>query len=219
LFGVAPRFDAPETAHVLEASALGLRIVGSQPGLVSYLDAYARDVNSRLPADGGLAETGEPMTAERRQDPACIFCQIVAGARAAEIVFESATTVAFLDRFPVARGHTLVVPRQHAATLLELDRGAVGALFGSVSEVVESLAERLRPTGFNVGWNHGAAAGQHVFHLHVHILPRFHGGGSGVQAVGEGAPEGPLEEIAEIIRGGRAPRQGDASQLAGKMTR
>lgn len=144
------------------------------------------------------------MTIADRRDPECLICQIVAGDRPAEIVFESPTTIAFLDRFPVARGHTLVVPRQHASTLLQLDDGAAGALFGSVVEVVERLAESLRPAGFNVGWNHGAAAGQHVFHLHVHVLPRFRDGGSGVQAVGEGPPGVPLEETAGIIRGARA---------------
>ncbi|HYQ80757.1 MAG TPA: HIT domain-containing protein [Anaeromyxobacteraceae bacterium] len=143
------------------------------------------------------------MTVQDRRDPECLFCQIVAGARRAEVVFETPATVAFLDRFPVARGHTLVVPRQHAATLLQLDDGAAGALFGSVVEVVEKLAESLHPAGFNVGWNHGAAAGQHVFHLHVHVLPRFSPGGSGVQAIGEGgAATVSLGEIAAIIRGG-----------------
>ncbi len=150
------------------------------------------------------------------RDPACLFCQIVAGARPAEVVLETAATVAFLDRFPAARGHTLVVPRQHASTLLQLDEGAAGALFGSVVEVVERLTESLRPAGFNVGWNHGAAAGQHVFHLHVHVLPRFRDGGSGVQAVGEGPPQIPLEEIAEIIRCGGA-RPGRRRRLAGRL--
>jgi len=144
------------------------------------------------------------MTVPDRRDPDCLFCQIVAGARPAEIVLESASTIAFLDRFPVAPGHTLVLPRQHASTLLQLDDGAAGALFGSVVEVVERLTEALHPAGFNVGWNHGAAAGQHVFHLHVHVLPRFRDGGCGVQAVGEGPPGAPLEEIAGIIRGARA---------------
>jgi len=53
---------------------------------------------------------------------------------------------------------------------------------------------------FNVGWNHGAAAGQHVFHLHVHVLPRYVGGGRGVQALGGGAAPEDLEAVAEAIR-------------------
>lgn len=142
------------------------------------------------------------MTSEILPDPRCLFCQIIAGARPADVVYESATTLAFLDRFPTARGHTLVVPKQHASTLLELDDGAAGALFGSVVHVLERLSRALRPAGFNVGWNHGAAAGQHVFHLHVHILPRAGAGGSGVQALGDGAPGEPLAEIADLIRAG-----------------
>lgn len=141
----------------------------------------------------------------RPPDPQCLFCQIVAGARPAEVVFEDPTTIAFLDRYPAARGHTLVVPRQHAATVLELEEGAAAALFRSLVDVVDRLNESLQPAGFNVGWNHGGAAGQHVFHVHVHVLPRFQGGGSGVQALGEGASAGELAEIAEAIRRGRPP--------------
>lgn len=132
----------------------------------------------------------------------CIFCQIIAGAKAAEVVFQSPSTIAFLDRFPVAPGHTLVVPRQHAPTLLDLDEGAAGALFGSVVEVVSLLSSTLAPAGFNVGWNHGAAAGQHVFHLHVHVLPRFRAGGSGIQAVGEGVRGNDLARVAATVRAG-----------------
>lgn len=145
------------------------------------------------------------MTAAPSTD--CLFCQIVAGHRPAEIVFESKSAVAFLDRFPVARGHTLVVPRRHAPTALELDEGATGGLFAAVVEVLDRLQSALHPLGFNVGWNHGAAAGQHVFHLHVHLMPRFERGGGGVQAVGEGVQGADLVQLAGLIRG--APPRGE----------
>jgi len=141
---------------------------------------------------------------ETQQAPECIFCQIVAGARRAEVVYRSESSIAFLDRAPAAVGHTLVVPRRHASTLLDLDAGAAGALFGAVVEVVELLAATLGPTGFNVGWNHGAVAGQQVFHLHVHVLPRFRGGGAGIQALGEGTRETDLARVAAQVRAGRA---------------
>lgn len=143
------------------------------------------------------------MNPEPSAAPACIFCQIISRERPAEVVFESPSTIAFLDTFPAARGHTLVVPKLHAATLLDLDEGAAGALFGSLFEVVDLLRETLDPVGFNVGWNHGAAAGQHVFHLHVHVLPRFDGGGTGIQAVGEGAGGVDLHQVAERVRRGQ----------------
>jgi len=153
------------------------------------------------------------MTEAQPQDPTCLFCQIAGGIRPAEVVYQSSSAVAFLDRFPTARGHTLVVPRQHAPSLLQLDEGAAGALFGSVVEVLERLEGALHPAGFNIGWNQGAVAGQTIFHLHVHVMPRFGGGGAGVQAVGEGSPREPLEQIAEGIR--RARRGAAARATAG----
>jgi histidine triad (HIT) family protein len=132
----------------------------------------------------------------------CIFCQIAAGSMKAEVVYDSPEAIAFLDRFPAARGHTMVVPKVHAPTLLDLDDSAVGGLFLAVKTVVRKVNDALRPTAFHVGWNHGAAAGQHVFHLHVHILPRFSEGGRGIQLLGEGADGADVAELAAVIRRG-----------------
>ncbi len=130
----------------------------------------------------------------------CLFCRIAAGTLPANLVHETPGAVAFLDRSPSARGHTLVVPRAHAANLLELDDGAVGDLFLAVKEVVRKLDAALHPRAFNVGWNHGEAAGQAVFHLHVHVLPRT-SPGRPVQALGEGGGRGDLAALAAAIRG------------------
>lgn len=129
----------------------------------------------------------------------CIFCRIAAGAARAEIVHESRDAVAFLDTFPSARGHVLVVPRAHAATLLELEDAAVGGLFLGLKATMRKVNDALHPTALHVGWNHGRGAGQHVFHLHVHVLPRF-SPGRGIQQIGEGAGRVDLSEIAEAIR-------------------
>lgn len=130
----------------------------------------------------------------------CIFCRIASGAARAEIVHAAPGAVAFLDTSPVARGHVMVIPRSHAATLLELDDGAVGELFLAVKTVVRKVNDALGPTSFHVGWNHGRAAGQHVLHLHVHVLPRFSASGRGIQVLGEGPGPVNLPEIAEAIR-------------------
>lgn len=130
----------------------------------------------------------------------CTFCQIAAGTMPAEVVFEAPGALAFLDKFPSARGHTLVIPRAHAPTLLELDDEAVGDLFRAVKAVTRKVRDALGPIAFNIGWNHGRAAGQHVFHLHVHILPRYAEGGRGVQSVGAGGERGGLSELAAAIR-------------------
>ena len=130
----------------------------------------------------------------------CIFCRIVAGAMPAEVVYEAEGALAFLDTFPSARGHALVIPRAHAPTLLDLEDEGVDHLFRAVKAVTRKLGAALGPKGFNIGWNHGAAAGQHVFHLHVHILPRYAEGGRGVQSVGLGGTVGGLSDIAAAIR-------------------
>jgi histidine triad (HIT) family protein len=130
----------------------------------------------------------------------CIFCEIVAGRIAAEVVHESHGAVAFLDVFPAARGHVLVVPRVHAPTLLDLDDAAVGDLFQAVKAVQARVQRALQPLGMNVGWNHGRPAGQHVHHLHVHVLPRFEHGGRGIQVMGTGGDRGELPTVAAAIR-------------------
>lgn len=130
----------------------------------------------------------------------CLFCRIVAGTTPGHLVHEGPGAVAFLDAFPAARPHVLVVPRAHAATLLDLDDDALGELFRTVKRVQQKVQSAFRPLGFNVGWNHGAAAGQHVMHLHVHVLPRYADGGRGVQALGAGGDRGELAELAAALR-------------------
>ncbi len=129
----------------------------------------------------------------------CIFCGIAAGETRAEVVLETPDAIAFLDVHPAARGHVVVIPKVHAATLPELADGAVGGLFLAVKTVMRKVSDALRPAGMHVGWNHGRDAGQHVFHLHVHVLPRQRPG-RGVQALGEGGGGASLPEIAEAIR-------------------
>jgi histidine triad (HIT) family protein len=129
----------------------------------------------------------------------CLFCRIIAGQISAERVYEGEAALAFLDVFPVAEGHTLVVPKVHAANLIELDAQPMGELFLAVKAVMVKLTKALQPSAFHVGWNHGRAAGQHVFHLHVHVLPR-QTPGPGIQSLGEGKSARSLAEIASAIR-------------------
>jgi len=130
----------------------------------------------------------------------CIFCKVVSAELQTSLVYESAAAVAFLDKYPATRGHTLVIPRHHAPTLLDLPDEHVEGLFRAVKEVQAKVSRALEPIAFNVGWNHGRAAGQHVLHLHVHVLPRYAAGGRGVQALGEGAARMDLAAVAESIR-------------------
>lgn len=131
----------------------------------------------------------------------CIFCEIAAGTMKAEIVHETPDAIAFLDRYPAARGHVVIIPRAHAPSLPELEDAAAAGLFRAVKDVMRKVTAALAPAGMNVGWNHGRAAGQVVPHLHVHVLPRFADGGRGVQVMGEGGATADPAELRRAIRG------------------
>jgi histidine triad (HIT) family protein len=105
----------------------------------------------------------------------CVFCEIVAGVCPARVVLRDEHAVAFLDRGPAARGHTLVVPRVHVRTLAEAPREVAGWVFAAASDVARLLTERLAPDGLTVVQSNEHAGWQDVFHLHVHVVPRWDG--------------------------------------------
>jgi diadenosine tetraphosphate (Ap4A) HIT family hydrolase len=88
---------------------------------------------------------------------------------------ESALSLALRDGYPVSPGHTLVVPRRHVGSLFELSPAERDDLFAMVARARERLAAEMAPAGYNVGVNDGAAAGQTVPHVHVHLIPRYDG--------------------------------------------
>jgi diadenosine tetraphosphate (Ap4A) HIT family hydrolase len=104
-------------------------------------------------------------------DPACPFCN-----PAPDRVFHTSELVlALWDAFPVSPGHALIVPKRHVASWFDATPGECRELTETV-ERVRAIVERThQPHGFNVGWNDGRAAGQTVFHLHVHVIPRYEG--------------------------------------------
>lgn len=83
--------------------------------------------------------------------------------------------IAILDGYPVSPGHTLILPKRHFASLFEATDEERAALFDLLDEVCRRLKPELQPDGFNIGINDGAAAGQTVFHLHIHVIPRYVG--------------------------------------------
>jgi len=101
----------------------------------------------------------------------CVFCDIVARRAPAYVVYEDASTIAFLDIFPFTRGHLLVVPKRHGARLTDLPFDDQMALIRTLDELCRR-AERLTPD-YNLALNAGARAGQVVFHVHFHIIPRY----------------------------------------------
>ncbi len=86
---------------------------------------------------------------------------------------EDAETVAFLDIHPLTNGHTLVIPREHAATVFELSPTAGEAVMRATIKVARALREQLQPDGLNLLQSNGRAAGQTVSHFHFHLVPRW----------------------------------------------
>ena len=132
----------------------------------------------------------------------CLFCSIAKKEIPAEVIYEDAANMAFLDIHPKAPGHTMVIPKVHVENILELKRPDIGPLFGAVKEVTAKLNRVFGPAGFSIGINHGKAGGQVVDHLHVHVIPRFsNDGGGSIHSVVENPPKESIKKIAQKIRG------------------
>jgi len=107
----------------------------------------------------------------------CIFCAIVSGAAPSERVFEDERTVAFLDINPATDGHTLVVPKAHATDIWELSHEDAVAVMAAAVRVARAARESLACDGLNLVQANGRAGWQHVFHFHLHVVPRYDGDG------------------------------------------
>ncbi|MBP5939933.1 HIT family protein [Streptomyces acidiscabies] len=132
---------------------------------------------------------------------ACVFCDIVAGSGSARIVYEDEWTVAFLPLYPAAVGHTLLVPRTHVRDLWDLGAADAHCLTTALLHLAPALRRALAPDGLNVVNSAGAAATQTVFHLHAHLVPRWHGDAFGpLWPARSQRPAQQDERVAELIR-------------------
>jgi histidine triad (HIT) family protein len=132
----------------------------------------------------------------------CVFCKIVAGQIPSTRVFEDEHTLAFMDLGHVNPGHTLVAVKKHAANVFELDEAQAEAIARAIVKVSRALKKTFDPEGLSVYQANGKAAGQTVFHYHVHLLPRHAGDGMELVWPVKNPPREKLEEYAAKIRGG-----------------
>ncbi|MFH1390896.1 MAG: HIT family protein [Candidatus Diapherotrites archaeon] len=107
----------------------------------------------------------------------CIFCKIGEGEIPAKKIYEDQNTIAFLDVFPAAKGHSLIIPKKHYATLLDIPEMELKEVIQIVQKIGAAVMKATQADGFNVLQNNKEAAGQVVPHLHFHIVPRFKGDG------------------------------------------
>ena len=130
----------------------------------------------------------------------CVFCRIVAGQIPSTMVYEDEQTLAFMDIGQVNPGHVLVAARRHAANLYELDEGQAEAVARACLKVSKAIKDSFNPEGLSIYQANGKAAGQTVFHYHVHLLPRHAGDGMELTWPVKNPPRETLEAYAAQIR-------------------
>jgi histidine triad (HIT) family protein len=106
------------------------------------------------------------------KDEECIFCQIVEKKIPSQILFENDTNLAFLDIFPISKGHTIVIPKNHYNNLEDIPVNELADLFEIVKNISNIIYKKLKIDGYNILQNNFSAAGQVINHFHVHIIPR-----------------------------------------------
>jgi diadenosine tetraphosphate (Ap4A) HIT family hydrolase len=105
----------------------------------------------------------------------CIFCRIVHRDAPASVVYEDELVMAFMDIRPVSEGHTLIIPKQHYADIFDTPKELIAATHEATKKIAGAVKVATKADGISIIQQNGAAAGQDIFHLHVHVIPRFEG--------------------------------------------
>jgi histidine triad (HIT) family protein len=130
----------------------------------------------------------------------CVFCRIVAKEIPATVVHEDEHTLSFMDIGQVNPGHVLVALKKHAENIFALEDAQAAAVFRASAKVARAIRAAFEPQGLSVYQANGAAAGQTVFHLHIHLVPRYEGDGMALTWPVKNPPREKLADYAEKIR-------------------
>lgn len=103
----------------------------------------------------------------------CLFCKIINGDIPSVKIYEDEHCYAFMDIMPLTKGHTLLIPKTHVENVFELTEDIAKNLFAAAPKVANAIKAAFNPIGLNIVNNNGAAAGQSVFHYHLHFIPRY----------------------------------------------
>ncbi|MCI8416766.1 MAG: HIT family protein [Lachnospiraceae bacterium] len=134
------------------------------------------------------------------KDSTCIFCKIANGEIPSSTIYEDEDFRVFLDLGPAAKGHALIVPKEHYASIYELEDTLCSRVFLLAKKLALRMREVLHCDGINIMQNNGPVAGQTVFHFHLHLIPRYEGDSAGIRwNPGNVTPE-ELAELVEILR-------------------
>ena len=132
-------------------------------------------------------------------DTNCIFCKIIAGEIPADKVYEDADTVVMLDIKPINPGHLLVMPKEHHVNAYDLPSELIASMMKVAQKMALAQQKALGVENVNVYMNNGSAAGQMVFHAHIHVIPRHENDGYGLWH-GKAYEDGRAKEVADKIK-------------------
>lgn len=133
------------------------------------------------------------------KDSNCIFCKITSGEIPSHTIYEDESFKVIFDISPATKGHAIIIPKNHAKNIFELSEEDASKIFVVAKKVASALNEVLQCDGFNILQNNGKVAGQTVFHLHVHLIPRYKDDNL-VLSWKQGDPAKELDEIAEKVK-------------------
>ena len=133
-------------------------------------------------------------------DRDCIFCKIAGGDIPSSTVYEDEQFRVLLDLSPATKGHALILPKQHYANIFEIDENVLRDLIVLAKKVASAMKETLNCDGVNIVQNNGEAAGQTVFHFHMHLIPRYNGDSVGLTWTPGTLTDEAKEEIMEKVK-------------------
>ena len=133
------------------------------------------------------------------RDDNCFFCRIANGGFPSATIYEDDDFRVFLDVGPATRGHALLVPKEHFANLYELDDEHCAKVLGVARKVGSRMKDKLGCDGLNLVQNNGEAAGQTVFHFHMHMIPRYKDDGAGISWTPGSISDEEKEELVSLL--------------------
>ena len=130
----------------------------------------------------------------------CIFCKTASGEIPSYTIYEDDDFKAFMDISPASKGHTILIPKQHADNIFDLDETVASKLLPVAARIAKALKSELKCEGLNLLQNNGEAAGQTVFHFHMHIIPRYEVDKVVVKWVEDKYEGEPLDQLSDKIK-------------------
>jgi len=144
------------------------------------------------------------LVTDMSDNESCLFCKIIRGEIPASVIFEDKFTMAFMDIFPISKGHCLLIPKQHYVNMLDVDTKVAKRLGARLAELTRKVHSAFEPDGIINVIANGVGAGQEVPHLHIHVIPRNEGDRFGFMFPDdyreEMAPRDELDSVAKTIR-------------------